>query len=380
MDKAEVAAILEEIAVLLELHGENPFRANAYAKAGRTIAQLENNLDDVVKAGTLDQIPGIGETLRDKITTLVTTGHLPFYDDLKAKTPPGLIEMLRLPGVGPKKVKVLHDQLGIDDLPKLKAACDEGKIAKLKGFGEKTQKNILEGLAFLDQVGNRVRLDQALALAEAIVDALRKLPGIKRMELCGSVRRRKETIKDIDILVSAEDAAPIMDAFVALPMVKKVIGHGETKSSIMVEGIDHHTQRVLINADLRVVSDKQFPFALNYFTGSKEHNIRLRQRAIDYGFKLNEYDLAGCKAKIKEEPDIYKALDLEYVPPEMREDTGEIDAAANHALPELLELGDIHGVFHNHTTATAPPRWSRWPTPPASSATSTWASPTIRNR
>src|SRR5450432_417586 len=152
MDKSEVAAILEETAVLLELQGENPFRANAYARAGRTIEQLEGNIADVVKAGTLADIPGIGETLRDKITTLVTTGHLPFYDDLKAKTPPGLMQMLRLPGMGPKKVKLLHDQLGIDDLPKLKTACDEGKIAELKGFGEKTQKNILEGLAFLDQV------------------------------------------------------------------------------------------------------------------------------------------------------------------------------------------------------------------------------------
>jgi DNA polymerase (family 10) len=350
MDKSEVAAVLEEIAVLLELQGENPFRANAYAKAGRTIAQLETSLDDIVAAGTLAEISGIGETLRDKITLLVTTGKLPFYDDLKAKTPPGWLQMLRLPGMGPKKVKTLSDQLGIDTLEKLKEACDKGTIAKLKGFGEKTQKNIIEGLAFLDQMGNRVRLDQAMMIAETIVAELRKVPGIKRMELCGSVRRRKETIRDIDILVSADDAGPIMNAFVNLPNVQKVVGHGETKSSVTLAGIDHNTQRVLINADLRVVSDEQFPFALNYFTGSKEHNIRLRQRAIDYGYKLNEYDLAGCKKHLKEEPDIYQALDLDYVPPELREDTGEIDAAAKKALPDLLELGDIHGVFHNHTT------------------------------
>jgi DNA polymerase (family 10) len=350
MDKSEVAAVLEEIAVLLELQGENPFRANAYAKAGRTLAQLETNLEDAVAAGTLDQIPGIGATLRDKITMLVTTGKLPFYDDLKAKTPPGWLQMLRLPGMGPKKVKALSDQLGIDDLVKLKDACEKGAIATLKGFGAKTQKNILEGLAFLDQMGNRVRLDQALLIAESIVAELRKVPGIRRMELCGSVRRRKETIRDIDILVSAKDAAPIMDAFVKLPNVQKVVGHGDTKSSVTMAGIDHNMQRVLINADLRVVSDAQFPFALNYFTGSKEHNIRLRQRAIDYGFKLNEYDLAGAKKNIKEEADIYRALDLDYVPPELREDTGEIDAAAKKELPELLELGDIQGVFHNHTT------------------------------
>jgi DNA polymerase (family 10) len=170
------------------------------------------------------------------------------------------------------------------------------------------------------------------------------------MELCGSVRRRKETIKDIDILVSADDAAPIMDAFVKLPNVQKVVGHGPTKSSVMFAAVDPHASRVLINADLRVVSDEQFPFALNYFTGSKEHNVRLRQRAIDYGYKLNEYDLAGCKKKIKEEADIYKALDLAYIEPEMREDTGEIDAAAQGKLPELLQVSQLHGVFHNHTT------------------------------
>jgi len=352
MDKSEVAAILEEIAVLLELQGENPFRANAYAKAGRTIAQLEGNLADFVEAGTLDQVPGIGETLRDKITALVTTGKLAFYDDLKAKTPPGWLQMLRLPGMGPKKVKALSDQLGIDTLEKLKAECDKGTVAKLKGFGEKTQKNILEGLAFIDQIGSKVRLDQALAIAEPVVAELRKVKGVRRLELCGSVRRRKEIIGDIDILASADDPAAVMQAFVSLPSVQRVVGHGETKSSVTFTGIDHNTQRVLINADLRVVSDEQFPFALNYFTGSKEHNIRLRQRAIDYGLSLNEYALAGAKKKVacKEESDIYKALDLDWMPPELREDTGEIDAAAKHALPHLLELKDIHGVFHNHTT------------------------------
>jgi DNA polymerase (family 10) len=352
MDKSEVAAVLEEIAVLLELQGENPFRANAYAKAGRTIAQLENNLADVVAAGTLDQIPGIGETLRDKITTLVTTGKLPFYDDLKAKTPPGLLLMLRLPGMGPKKVKALHDLLGVDTLEKLKAECEKGTVAKLKGFGAKTQKNILEGLAFIDQVGSKVRLDQALAIAEPVVAELRKLPGIQRIELCGSVRRRKEVIGDIDILTSANDAAPIMQAFVSLPSVQRIVGHGDTKSSVTLAGIDHNGQRVLINADLRVVSDQQFPFALNYFTGCKEHNVHLRQRAIEYGFKLNEYELACAKKPIMDEADLYKALELDYVPPELREDTGEIDAAANKTLPDLLKLKDIHGVFHNHTTSS----------------------------
>jgi DNA polymerase (family 10) len=352
MDKTEVAAIMEEIAVLLELHGENPFRANTYAKAGRTIAQIEGNLADMIEEGTLGDVPGIGDSLKQKITTLVTTGKLPYYEDLKAKTPPGLLTMLRLPGMGPKKVMLLHEKLGIDTIEKLKDACEKGEIAKIKGFGAKTQTNILEGLAFLDQLGNRVRLDQALIIAEAVIAELKKQPGIIRMELCGSVRRRRETIKDIDILVSARDAAPIMEAFVKLPMVQKIVGHGETKSSVTMAAIDHHGQRVMINADLRVVSDEQFPFALNYFTGSKEHNIRLRQRAIDYGLRLNEYALAGEKKNVpcKEEADIYKALDLEWMPPELREDTGEIDAAANGKLPVLAMNKDLHGAFHNHTT------------------------------
>jgi DNA polymerase (family 10) len=352
MDKSEVAAVLEEICTLLELQGENPFRCQAYSKAARAIGQLEGSLADVVAAGNLGDIPGIGETLRDKITLLVTTGKLPFYDDLKAKTPPGLREMLRLPGVGPKKVKALYDLLGIDDLEKLKKACSSGEVADLKGFGAKTQEKILEGIAFLGELGDRVRLDQALLLADGIVAELRKCAGIQRLEVCGSLRRRRETVKDIDILVSAKNAAPIMEAFVKLPLVQKVTGHGETKSSVVVSGIGENNQRVIMNADLRVVSDAQFPFALNYFTGSKEHNVAMRQRAIQYGLKLNEYELVGPKKSVacKEEEDIYRALDLDYVSPELRENTGEIQAAAEHNLPKLLEQDDLRGVFHNHST------------------------------
>ncbi|MCI0364384.1 MAG: DNA polymerase/3'-5' exonuclease PolX, partial [Phycisphaerales bacterium] len=351
MDKHEVAAVLEEIATLLELQGENPFRCNAYSRAARAIGQLETSIGDVVAAGKLQEIPGIGETLRDKITTLVTTGHLPFYEDLKSKTPPGLLGMLRLPSVGPKKVKLLYDQLGIDSLEKLKAACEKGDIAGLKGFGQKTQDKILEGIAFIGQMGERVRLDQALLIAEEVLALLKKSPRIQRIALCGSVRRRRETIKDIDILVSSDDARPIMDAFVKMPLVQKVVGHGETKSSVVVAAVDYNNTRVMMNADLRVVTDEQYPFALNYFTGSKEHNVAMRQRAIQYGLKLNEYELAGAKKPIrcKEEADLYKALDLDYVAPELRENTGEIAAAEGHQLPSLVENDDIHGVFHCHT-------------------------------
>ncbi|MBI3407835.1 MAG: DNA polymerase/3'-5' exonuclease PolX [Planctomycetes bacterium] len=352
MDKAQVAAVLEEIATLLELQGENSFRCNAYARAGRSIAQLEQSLADVIAADQLGEIPGVGETLRGKITELATTDHLPFYEDLKAKTPPGLLTMLRLPSMGPKKVKALYDILGIDDLDKLKKACEEDKIAGLKGFGAKTQEKILEGIAFIGEVGERVRIDQAQLVARELVAALQKVAGIRRLEVCGSLRRRKEVVKDIDILVSADDAKPIMTAFVKLPQVQKIVAHGETKSSIVAAVLDEAGHRVMMNADLRVVTDAQYPFAQAYFTGSKEHNVAMRQRAIQYGLKLNEYELAGPKKSIpcKEEADIYKALDLDYVPPELREETGEIAAAAKHQLPNLVETKDLTGCFHNHTT------------------------------
>ncbi len=352
MDKKEVAAILDDIAMLLELQGENPFRCNAYAKAARAIAQLERNLADVIADDQLDQVPGIGETLRDKVIALVTTGQLAFYEELKAKVPPGLPDMLRLPGVGPKKIKALYDLLGIDDLEKLKAACEANTVAGLKGFGAKTQTKIMEGIAFLGQMGDRVRIDQALEIAEALVAELKKASGIERIEVCGSLRRRKETIKDIDLLISSDDPAPIMAAFVGLGQVQKIIGQGDTKSSVVVAGLDYHRARILMNADLRVVTRQQFPFALNYFTGSKEHNVAMRQRAIQYGLKLNEYALAGEARDVAcaEEEDIYKALDLDYVAPELREDTGEIAAAAAHKLPRLLEASDLQGCFHNHST------------------------------
>jgi DNA polymerase (family 10) len=346
MEKDRVAAILDEIGTLLEIQGENPFRCQAYHNAARAIEQMETDLGEVVRTGKLGEIRGIGETLRDKITTLVNTGELPFYEELRRRTPPGLFDVLRIQGMGPKKVKALYDQLGIDDLDKLKAACEQGKVAQLKGFGEKTQQKILEGIAFLSQTAERVRIDQALPLAERLLAGLREAPGIIRMELCGSLRRRKETIKDIDVLISSDRPGPIMDRFVNLPGVRKVIAHGDTKSSVIVGG-----GNVTMNADLRIVSDKQFPFALHYFTGSKEHNVAMRQMAIQRGLKLNEYELAGPNKSIpcKDETALYKALGMEYVPPELREHTGELEAAAEGKLPTLVEVDQIQGVFHCHT-------------------------------
>jgi DNA polymerase (family X) len=352
VDKEQVAAILSEIGTLLEVHGENPFRCQAYYNAARAIEQLEESLTEVVASGRLGSVRGIGDTLQQKITTLVTTGHLPFYEDLRARTPAGLIQMLRIPGLGPKKVKALHEQLGITDLEQLKAACETDRVASLKGFGEKTQQKILEGIAFLDRGGDRVRLDQALEVAECLLDGLRGFKGIRRMELCGSLRRRKEVIRDIDILVSSDKPAPIMEHFIGLPGVAQVVAHGETKSSVVLETRTGRGRTLRINADLRIVSDEQFPFALHYFTGSKEHNIAMRARAQEFGLKLNEYSLAGDgrSACCKDEAELFKALELDYIPPELREHTGEMEAAAEHRLPDLVEADDLHGVFHCHTT------------------------------
>lgn len=351
MTKDDVASVLDEIGTLLELKGENAFRTNTYHNAARTIQQLDGDLTQVVAENRLGEVRGIGESLQQKITALVRDGKLPYLDELRASVPAGLVEMLRIPGMGPKKVKGVFDLLQLDTVEKLRLACEAGAVAKLKGFGAKTQAKILEGISFLGTVGNRVRIDLALPLGLALVEQLKTLPEVLRAELCGSLRRRRETAKDIDILVSSADAPPIMDAFVKLPEVIQVVAHGPTKSSIVAQmWVDG--EKVTLNADLRVVTDEAFPFAQHYFTGSKEHNIRIRQRAIDRGLSLNEYALAGEGRSVacRTEEDIFKALDMDWVPPELREDRGEIEAGEAHVLPALLEDGDIRGVFHNHTT------------------------------
>jgi DNA polymerase (family 10) len=353
MSKDEVAAALDEIGTLLELKGENPFRANAYHAASRTILQTVGDLKELVEQGRLGEVRGIGEALREKITTLVTTGRLPYLEELRASVPAGMLQMLRLPGVGPKKVKALHDSLKVASIEELKAACERGAVAGLKGFGAKSQAKILEGIAFLGRAGHRVRIDLAEPIGLALLDRVRAMPGVIRAELCGSLRRRRETIGDIDILASAKDAAPIMDAFVSLPEVVQVAGHGPTKSSV-VAGLTLHGAKITLNADLRVLDDADFAYGLLYFTGCKEHNIRLRQRAIDRGLSLNEYALTKGKKRLpaNTEEEIYKHLDLAFIPPELREDTGEVEAAEGGKLPALVEVGQIRGVFHNHTTAS----------------------------
>jgi DNA polymerase (family 10) len=351
MTREDVAAALEEVGVLLELQGESSFRTNSYKNAARSLLQMGEDLRAVIESGRLGDIPGIGESMRTKIETLVRTGELPQLTQLRGKFPPGVIQMLRIPGLGPKKVKALHEDLRLDTLEALKAACEADRVAELKGFGKKTQDKILEGLRFLGEVGQRVRIDQAAPIGALLLDRISRVPGVKRAELCGSLRRRRESAKDVDLVASAADSKPVMDAFVSQPEVMQVIGHGDTKSSI-VFGMNVEGHRVVMNADLRVVPDDVFPFAVLYLTGSKDHNIQLRQRAIDRGMSLNEYGLSGCKkpAKCHTEEDVYKVLGLPFIPPELREATGEIEAAEKGELPRLVEASDIRGVFHNHTT------------------------------
>lgn len=351
MDNQQVSAALAEVGTLMELLGENPFKVNAYANASRTIGQLTDEIASHVNKGTLGEIAGIGATLQEKISSLVKTGKLEFLEELRAKVPPGLVKMLAIQGLGPKKVKALYDQLQIDSLEKLKIACDESKVAELKGFGAKTQQKILEGIEFLGSFAGRVRLDEADSVANSLLNLLKDMKEVIRIEVCGSLRRRRETVKDIDVLVSSKNPRPIMEKFVTVPGVIQVLGHGETKSSIFVEALVNGS-RIKMQADLRVVKEEEFPFALAYFTGSKEHNVAMRSRAIEYGLKLNEYGLTGenKNIKCKTEEDIYKALDLPYIAPELREDTGEINAALKATLPTLIESKQIQGVFHNHTT------------------------------
>ncbi|MBA4063975.1 MAG: DNA polymerase/3'-5' exonuclease PolX [Isosphaera sp.] len=351
MSQDEVAAALDEIGTLLELKGENPFRTNAYHNAARLVEQLPGDLRQLVAAGKLAGVRGIGDALAEKITTLVTTGALPYLDELRASVPPGLVRMLRIPGLGPKKVKALHDHLGVTTVAELRGRCESGEVAAVKGFGAKTQEKILAGIAFLDTVGNRVRIDLANPLGLALRDRVRAMPGVIRAELCGSLRRRRETIGDLDILASSADPQPVMDAFVTLPEVVQVLGHGPTKSSV-VAALPVPGGRVTMQADLRVIPDDQFAFGLVHFTGGKEHNIRLRQRAIDRGLVLNEYALANQTRSVPAatEADVYAALGLPLIPPELREDTGEVEAAEAATLPDLVTEADVRGVFHNHTT------------------------------
>lgn len=347
MDKEGIAKIFEEIATLLELKGANPFRIRAYRNAAHAILNLDEDLKVVVKQGRLTDLEGIGKDLAEKITILVTKGSLPFYNKLKRSIPAGVIEMMQVHGLGGKKIKTIYEKLKIKSIAALKKACQKGRLSKLRGFGTKTEKNILASLEHTETYQKRHYWWDAMEMASPILNSLRKLKGVKKAEIAGSLRRKLETVGDLDFLVSAPNPVPIMKWFTSQPFVARILGKGGTKASIKLGNG--------IQADLRIVPEKQYGFALAYFTGSKQHNIKMRERAQERGWKLSEYGLEKSPLSSKKtvtENDIFKALGLTYIEPELRENCGELEAAEKNKLPKLVTEKDIRGTFHNHTTAS----------------------------
>ncbi|RLL83802.1 DNA polymerase/3'-5' exonuclease PolX [Petrotoga sp. Shatin.DS.tank11.9.2.9.3] len=343
MDKKTVIDILDEIGLLLELKGENPFKIRAYYNAARALETLDEDIEVLVKDNKLKEVKGIGEAINKKITELITTGRLEYYENLKASIPGGLVEMLKIPGLGPKKIKTLYDKLDIKTVGELEYACLENRLVELPGFGEKTQKKILEGIKFVKRFSNQHLFSEAYSEADSLKQYLLKTGLVIRCEIAGSIRRKKEIVKDIDILATTNDPQKLMERFVEYGKTRDVIAKGNTKTSITLESG--------INVDLRVVKDEEYPYALHHFTGSKEHNTAMRNRAKRMGIKMNEYGLFKGDTLIEchDEEEIFRKLNLSYIPPEIRENMGEIEAAEKREIPVLIEEKDIKGIFHVHT-------------------------------
>ncbi len=358
--------VLEEMADLMELAGENPFRARSFRAAARSLEATTEDIGSLVASGRLKDVKGIGAALEGIISELCREGRSPRHEELKNAVPPGLLDLLRINGLGPKKARELYRTLGIADLAALESACRAGKVAEQTGFGEKTQEKILAGIEYLRQVGGRFLQDEALSAGRALLDRLRGDPDVLRADLAGSLRRRRETVKDIDLVASSSNPEAVMNRFVSAVEPQRVtvepqrvavepqrvVAHGPTKSSIRLGSG--------IQADLRVVSDAEFPFVLLHFTGSMEHNTAMRGRAKARGLKLNEYGLhrlgagdgesVGETLACRSEEEIFSALGLEFIAPELRENRGEIELAEAGRLPRLVEAGDLRGVVHAHTT------------------------------
>jgi DNA polymerase IV (family X) len=347
MNKKDIVNILNEICVLLELKGENFFKIRAYQMAARALEVSDIGIDSNTSVEELQAVNGIGAGIASQISTLVKTGDLKLYDDLKSAIPPGLLEMLKIPKLGPKKVKYLYDTLRICTIPELKYACLENKLINLPNFGPKTQENILKGIEFLSKYKDRFLYASAIEKALQLENTIKNSGCVIRCSLAGSLRRKKEIIKDIDIVASTENPQRLMDFFTNLKEAGEVIAKGETKSTIrLVESG--------INADIRAVKDFQYPYALHHFTGSREHNTAMRSQAKKFGMKMNEYGLFKGDELIdcKDEKEIFEFFGMEYIAPELRENTGEIEAALKKTLPELIEEKDIRGLFHFHTISS----------------------------
>jgi len=358
MTKEQIAGVLERIAILLELKAENPFKVRAYTNAARAIETFGGNVSNFQDEEAVGKIPGIGKSIALKIKELAATGSLKYLEELSSEFPTGIMELFSLPGLGAKKIKALYDQLGISSIEHLQKACEDGRVAELPGFGQTTQQKLCESIAKRAAHVGSFQFGQVAAEAETMRSDLAAHNSVLQVDIAGSYRRRKEILHDLDLLVATKEPEAIMKFFVSHRLVESVIAQGPTKSSLRL--------RSGVQCDLRVVSTAEYPFALAYFTGNKEHNIELRSRALQRGWTLNEYRLApvpvDSKAKkkrpirkipkVRDEAGLYRAVDLDFIPPELRENWGEFEAAEKHSLPKLIEKENLRGTFHCHTTAS----------------------------
>lgn len=345
MRNREVANLLYEMAELLELHAENRFKIIAYGRAARAVESLKEDIEQVCSEGRLNSIPGVGTSIAQKIEEYLRTGKIQAHQDLIKETPRGLAELLNIPGLGPKTIFMLHERLGIASLDELEKAAREHRIRRLPRMGPTSEKNILKGIERYRKRSSRILLSAAEPVVEEILAYLKGMEGLEHITAAGSYRRRKETVGDIDILATASRPEEIISAFVRMPMVEETLGKGPTKGSVIV--------KETIQVDLRIVEHRSFGTALQYFTGSKDHNVRLRQAALDRGYSLSEYSLKrlidGQDLFFSSEKEVYETLGMKYIEPELREDRGEIQAALQSRLPELVTLKDIRGDLHVHS-------------------------------
>ncbi len=343
MRNQEVAEIFRRVAALLEIKGDNPYRIRAYQRAAQNIEALTKDIEELARKGQLSRIPGIGADLAQKIQEILQTGTLSLYEELKREIPTELLQFLEIPGLGPKKAKLIYETLGITSLEELEKACREHKIARLPGMGYKTEEKILRGIKLLRQKVGRRPLGEVLPLAEDLVAYLRRKAPVDRISVAGSIRRRRETVKDIDVLVTSERPLAVMQVFVEYPLVEEVLLQGETKTSVRI--------KPGIQVDVRVVDPECWGAALAYFTGSKAHNIRIRELGVERGLKINEYGIFRGEKRVggREEEEVFAAVDLPWIPPELREDRGEIEAAREGRLPRIVAYEEIRGDAHVHS-------------------------------
>jgi DNA polymerase (family 10) len=352
MTKEEIAGVLENFGRLLELKGENPFKIRAYANAIRALETLPEPLDKLVAEKRLTEIEGIGEAIAEKITVLFETGRLPQYEELKESFPADILTLFELQGLGAKKIKAIYDALKVSSLTALKRACKDGRIAALPGFGGKSATNILAAIEHRKRNVGVFLLSEAAPVAQRLLDDLRSHPEVSRAEVAGSYRRSKEVVHDLDLIVATREPKLVIEDFCGHELVERVLAAGDTKASVVLKSG--------LQCDLRAVSSAEYPFAIQYFTGNKEHNVRLRSRALDKGWSLNEYRFSEAPGRtlveplpeVRDEADIYRALGLAWMPPELREDRGELAAAEQGRLPRLVELHNLRGTFHCHTNAS----------------------------